>query len=261
MRWFVHVLARLTIAATCTNSAAAMNTQVRHGKHLYSAASNLLEHLMPGSSKSLEGLGRPYGVPNCQLPSELSDNRDVNANPTDAPRLDSSDVNSSPTAILSIDRAIAALLWSLTEGFALFAMAHSNVMHADESPIQAKVEQPEENPKRERPPLALVSSTHPEVTKSERESGTGRTRSGFEALSPGATLAELYGSSSFDADRSDHPNWLARSWSLVVNRWQGWRREQEIKRAVATLVVLDDRISGFPTDPRSSAPRDTVKRI
>jgi hypothetical protein len=49
-RWLVHVLARLAIAASCTSSSAALDSQVDRSKSLSSADSSL-EHLMPNSSK------------------------------------------------------------------------------------------------------------------------------------------------------------------------------------------------------------------
>ena len=152
---------------------------------------------------------------------------------TRAPQLDSSDADLSLIAVSPIDRAFAALLSSFAEGFTLFAMAHVSMTPVDESyPSEAKAGQLEQISARERPKfLTIVSSTQPEVTKSELESGTGRTQHRFEALSPDASLVE----------RSNARNWLARSWGVIVNRWQNWRREREIEKAVAALVELDDR--------------------
>ena len=109
----------------------------------------------------------------------------------------------------------------------------ASMTSVDESyPTEAKAGQLEEISARGRPKsFTIVSSTHPEVTRSELESSAGRNQPRFEALSPDAGLAE----------RSNARNWLARSWSIIVNRWQHWRREREIKKAVAALVELDDR--------------------
>jgi uncharacterized protein YjiS (DUF1127 family) len=232
MRWLVHVLVRLTIAATCTNSAAAIDRKAEHGEHL-SFSSNLLEHLMPRSFESLKGVARPHDVSNYELPAELCDSSSLEENTTRAPQFDSSDKDLSLGAVSPIDRAFAALLSSFAEGFTLFAMAHVYMTPDDESyPTEAKAGQLEEVSARERPKsLTIVSWTQPEVTKSELESGAGRTRPRLEALSPDASLAE----------RSNARNWLARSWSAIVNRWEHWRREREIKKAVAPLLELDDR--------------------
>jgi uncharacterized protein YjiS (DUF1127 family) len=203
-----------------------------HGEHLF-FSSNLLEHLMPRSFESLKGMARPHDVPNRELPADLCDSGSVEKNTTRAPQLDWSDKDSSFGAVSPIDRAFTALLSSLAEGFTLFAMAHVYMTPADESyPTEAKTGQLEEVSARERPKsLTIVSSTQPEVTKSELESGTGRTRPRFEALSPDASPAV----------RSNARNWLATSWSVIVNRWQHWRRERVIKKAVSALVELDDR--------------------
>ena len=66
MRWLVHVVARLAIAATCTNSAAALDAQVERGKYLPSANS-LWEHFMLNSSESVNRVVRQYSVPSHQL--------------------------------------------------------------------------------------------------------------------------------------------------------------------------------------------------
>ena len=59
MRWFVHVLARLAIAASCTSSAAALDAQVGHGRYP-SFTGSLWEHLMLNSSESSNGVIRRY---------------------------------------------------------------------------------------------------------------------------------------------------------------------------------------------------------
>jgi uncharacterized protein YjiS (DUF1127 family) len=192
-----------------------------HGKHLFSA-SDLLERLMPPSFESPRGVMIPHDVQNCELTSELCDKGSVEENPN---------ANLSPRAISPIDRAIAALLASFAEGFALFAAAYFH-------PSEAKPEQPEKIsvPKGSRS-LALVSSTHPEVTRSAPERSTDRPHTGFPP-SADVRLAEIHDSPSFDAD---HPTWLAWSWSIALDRWQHWRHEREIRKVVATLEELDDR--------------------
>lgn len=176
-----------------------------HGKNLFSA-SDLLERLMPRSFESLKGVMRPHDVPNCELTSEST-------------RAASKKIRTqirTPRAISPIDRAIAALLSSFAEGFALFAAAYFH-------PTETKPEQPEKIsvPKGSRS-LALVSSTHPEVTRSAPERSTDRPDTGFPP-SVDVGLAEIHDSPSFDADR---PTWLAWSWSIAVDRWQHWRHER-----------------------------------
>jgi len=195
-----------------------------HGEHL-SFSSNLLEHLMPRSLESLKAVARPHNVANCELTTELCGKGRGEESPN---------ANSPPRAVSPIDRSFAALLSSFMEGFALFAMAHCY-------PAEAKSEQPEDisvadiSIAKGSRSLTLVSSTHPEVTRSASESAPGRPHTGPSA---DVGLAEIYDTRSFDADRS---NWLARSWSIAVERWQHWRYEREITKAVATLEELDDR--------------------
>jgi uncharacterized protein YjiS (DUF1127 family) len=151
---------------------------------------------------------------------------------------------SSPVAMSRIDRAVAALLSSFIEGFALFAMLHLPATSGIESySTEAKAEQPEKTFTHERRRyLAIVSSsTRPEVTGSELKNETNRTGSGSGAPSADAGRVAVNDSSSFEADRSDYRNWLTKPWSAVAGRWQHWHHEREIKQAVATLVELDDR--------------------
>lgn len=206
---------------------------------------------MPRSFESLKSVARPHDVPNCGSSAELCDSSSVEENTTRAPQLDSSDKQSSLGVVSPIDRAFAALLSSFAEGFTLFAMAHVSMMPFDEScPSEATAEQLEEVSARERPKfLTIVSSTQPEVTKSELGSGTGRTRPRFKALSPDASLAE----------GSNARNWLARSCSVIVNRWRHWRREREIKKAVAALVEFDDRTLRDIGIPDRSQIEDAVR--
>jgi len=53
--------------------------------------------------------------------------------------------------------------------------------------------------------------------------------------------AEDCASPSLDTDRSNHRHWLRKPWSAAADRWAQWRREREIKRAVAALEKFDDQ--------------------
>jgi len=140
---------------------------------------------------------------------------------------------SSP-AVLEIDRAIAALLSSFMEGFALFAMLHLPATPVDE-PSSAKAEPSEKMSAAERRrSLAIVSSsTRSEVPGPDPENNANRTASRSEALSSDAGLVAYC--------RSHYRNRPTKHWSAVAGRWRHWRREREVKKAVATLVELDDR--------------------
>jgi uncharacterized protein YjiS (DUF1127 family) len=66
MRRLVHAFARLAIAATYKNSAAALDARVERGKYI-SSANSLWEHFMLNSSESVNRVVRQYGAPSRQL--------------------------------------------------------------------------------------------------------------------------------------------------------------------------------------------------
>jgi uncharacterized protein YjiS (DUF1127 family) len=70
-------------------------------------------------------------------------------------------------------------------------------------------------------------------------SNTDRSEPGSGAPSADAGVAKFYGSASFHGDWSSHRIWR-KAWAAVANRWARWRREREIKKAVATLAEFDD---------------------
>jgi uncharacterized protein YjiS (DUF1127 family) len=74
----------------------------------------------------------------------------------------------------------------------------------------------------------------------ELVSDTDRIGPGPGAPSADAGIAKLYRCASFDADWSSRHIWR-KAWAAVANRWARWRREREIKEAVATLAEFDDR--------------------
>jgi uncharacterized protein YjiS (DUF1127 family) len=46
-----------------------------------------------------------------------------------------------------------------------------------------------------------------------------------------------------------HPGWLTMIWRAIADWWTEWRREREIRQAVAELAEYDDRVlrdMGFP---------------
>jgi hypothetical protein len=70
MRWLVHVFARLAIAASCTNSAAALDAQVERGKDP-SFTSSLWEHHMLNSSQSANTVAGRYNVREHEFEREI----------------------------------------------------------------------------------------------------------------------------------------------------------------------------------------------
>jgi uncharacterized protein YjiS (DUF1127 family) len=71
-------------------------------------------------------------------------------------------------------------------------------------------------------------------------SDTDRIVPGSGAPSADAGIAKFYGSASFDADWSSPHIWR-KARAAVANRWARWRRERQVKKAVATLAEFDDR--------------------
>jgi uncharacterized protein YjiS (DUF1127 family) len=250
MRWCVHVLARLAIAATCTNSAAALDAQVERDEYV-SSANSLSEHLMSNSPESVIAIR--YNVQSRELRLEpWEKSRPVRQNPAKARRLDSAEMGPQQSAmpvITPVDCLDTAsepsVLSFFIEGFALCGASYCNLLHAiATSPVESSFEAKAENhPVRERRrSLApAASSTSPRMASAELEEDINRAEPGVAARpSEDAGLAELYTSGSF-ADRSSRRHWLTRPCSSIANRWAQWRREREIKKTVGALVELDDR--------------------
>ena len=182
---------------------------------------------MLNSPGSLNGVARQYSVPSRELRIALRDNSSpTHENLARAPRLDLADVKSPPVIMPTMTRADrqktapwSPLFTSFIEGFALYgasygcygallnAIATSSV---ESCPTEASTPQPEEiSPCERRKFISLVSP----------------------AASPGTTAPE----------RETCHDWLAKPWRAIASRWAHWRRQREIKRAVAALAELDDR--------------------
>src|SRR5258708_24434936 len=210
MRWFVHVLARLAIAATCTSSAAALDARVSAANTLPPL---LWEHLMLNSSGSLNGVARRYGVPSRELRVALRDNSStLHENGAWAPRLDLADVKSPPVTMPTMTRAEgqkaapwSPLFTSFIEGFALYGASYGcygallnaiATSFVESCPTEASAPQPEEiSPCERREFISFVSP----------------------AASPGATAPE----------RETSYNWLARPLRAITSRWAHWLRHPE----------------------------------
>ena len=245
MRWLVHALARLAIAATCTNSAAALDAQVERGNYPFSTNS-LWEHLMLNSSESANRVARRHNVPSRELRVDLCEKM------AQTPRLDLADVNAPPAVMPAVTRADRqntaswpSMFTFFMEGFALYGASYG-LRHAaatspvESCPTEANAPQPEESSSCERRRFIAIVSSNSEVTGSELENDTKRNGRGSEAPSEHTGLAGFYGSPSFDTDRSNHRNWLTKPWTAIASRWAHWHREREIKKAVAGLAEFDD---------------------
>jgi uncharacterized protein YjiS (DUF1127 family) len=248
MRWCVHVLGRLAIAATCTNSTAGLEAQVDRGDYPFSAYSlwedNMSNSPEPASTIAIRytGQGRELGL---AAPEKTCASR---GNPAQALQFGPGKAVSRPSMTPAVTRADheGATLWSSMFGsfgraFALHGASYCNLLHAiATSPVQSCSVQPETETlavrERRRPLVVSSSSRSPKLTEIGLEQEANRS----EARSEAAALAEFDGSPQF----VNHPNprhWLTSPCSTVASRWMQWRRERQIKKAAAALLALDDR--------------------
>jgi uncharacterized protein YjiS (DUF1127 family) len=223
MRLLVHVLARLAITATFTSSAAALDAQAELRENP-SFTSSLSESLMLNSAKAANAVVGRYRVIGRELRVEPS--RHGHALEQLTP--------SSATAWPSI-------FWFFLEGFALYGAS----LHAiATSPVaastgEAGAPQPQELLWRERrKSISLVTSRASGGLRAlEREGDIDRIALGSNM--PFATNG--HGSPAIEVDRIHDSGSLTGIWSAIVSRWAKWRREREIKGAVAALAEFDDR--------------------
>ena len=234
MRWLVHALARLAIAATFTDSAAALDAQVERGECL-SSANSLWEHLMLSSSES----GNNSSATHEKMASRLAD---VNSPLAVMPLM--------PRADRQNTASRSSIFTFFMEGFALYGASlgpYGAFLRATATspgelcPTEASAPQPKEMSSRERDRFIVIVSSNPEVTGYEPENDIDRYRRRSGAPSENTGLAGSCGSPSFDTDRPNHRNWLTKPWISIASRWAHWRREREIKKAVAALAEFDDR--------------------
>jgi len=248
MRWCAHVLGRLAIAATCTNSTAGLEAPVNRGEYPFSAYS-LWEHTMSNSPQSANivavrytGQGRELGL---AAPEKTCAAR---GNPAQALQFGPGKTVSSPSIKLAVTRTDRedVALWSsmfasFVRAFALHGASYCNLLHAiATSPVESCSVQTEAERlavrERRRPRAVSSTSTRPKLTEIGLEQEANRSQARSEA----AVLAEFDGSPPF-ADRPNPRHWLTSPCSTVASRWMQWRRERQIKKAAAALLALDDR--------------------
>ena len=248
MRWCVHVLGRLAIAATCTNSAAAPEARVDRGEYLSSAYS-MWEHIMSNSPQSANRMATRYTGQGRELRLEAREKTCVaRDNPAQALQFDPGETVSSRSIMPAVMRADHedAGPWSSVfapfgRAFALHGTSYCNLLHAiATSPVESCSVQTEKERlavRERRSSLAVISpSASPKLTEVKLEQEAMRS----EARSDGAALAEFDGSPPF-ADRPNPRHWLTSPCSTVASRWTQWRRERQIKKAATALLALDDR--------------------
>jgi uncharacterized protein YjiS (DUF1127 family) len=247
MRWCAHVLGRLAIVATCTNSTAGLEAQVNRGDYPFSACS-LWEDTMsnspePASTMAIRysGQGRELGLA-APAPEKACTAR---GNPAQALQFGSGKTVSSPSIMLAVTRTDHedAALWSsmfatFVRAFALHGASYCNLLHAiATSPVESCSIQTEAERlavRERRRPLGVSStSTSPKLTEIGLEHEANRSQARSD-------LAEFHGSPLF-ADRPNPRHWLTSPCSTIASRWMQWRRERQIKKATAALLALDDR--------------------
>jgi uncharacterized protein YjiS (DUF1127 family) len=117
--------------------------------------------------------------------------------------------------------------------------------HHWSKPTEAKIGHPEKRSVRERQKsIAIVpSSTTSDVKECEAKNKT-RPKGPSQNSKPSedASLDECYDSASFDVDRSNRRYWLMRPWNAIASCWRRWHHEHEIRRTIAGLAELDDRL-------------------
>jgi uncharacterized protein YjiS (DUF1127 family) len=242
----------LAIAATCTNSAAALDARVDRGEYPSSAYS-LWEHIMSNSPESANRTAMRYNGQGRELRLEAREKTcAARENPAQALQLDLGETVSSPSMMPAVTRADhenaapwSSVFASFGRAFALHGTSYCNLLHAiATSPVESRsieTESEKLSVRERRRSLAVISpSASPKLTEVEPEQEASRAGPGSEARSDGAGLAEFYSSPPF-TDRPNLRHWLTSPCSIVASRWVRWRREREIKKAVAALVALDDR--------------------
>ena len=146
-------------------------------------------------------------------------------------------------ATAEADAIWPSAFWSFLEGFALYGASLHGLATTAVTTITSEVgaRRPQEFPRRERrKSISLVSSSScADITVLEREDVIDRTA--FGTRMPSTTDGFVYSARQVDRYRLVHPGWLAMIWRATASRWAKWRREREVKEAVAALAQYDER--------------------
>jgi hypothetical protein len=136
-----------------------------------------------------------------------------------------------------------SVLWFFLEGFALYgASLHwvaTTAVMAIASEVDTQQRQKPARSERQKSISFVSPSARPEITVFEREDAIDRTA--FRAGMPSTRDGFASPARNVDRHRFVHPGWLAMIWRAIASRWAKWRREWEIKEAVATLAEFDNR--------------------
>ncbi|MGY8661402.1 DUF1127 domain-containing protein [Bradyrhizobium sp. UFLA05-109] len=142
------------------------------------------------------------------------------------------------------DAVWQSVLWFFVEGFALYGASVHWVATTAVTTIANEVDarQRQKHARSKRREFVSLASLHAraEITMVERDGAADRTA--IETWTPATRDAFASSAREVDRYRLVHPNWSAMIWRAVAGGWAKWRREREIKEAVATLAEYDDRM-------------------
>jgi hypothetical protein len=142
------------------------------------------------------------------------------------------------------DAVWQSVLRFFIEGFSLYGASVHWVATTAVTTIANEVDarQRQKSTSSERQESVSLASLHAraEITLVERAGAADRTA--FQTWTP-STSGE-FASPAREVDRYelDQPGWPAVIWRTVAGGWARWRREREIKKAVAALAEQDDRM-------------------
>jgi uncharacterized protein YjiS (DUF1127 family) len=205
MRWLVHVLVRLAITASCTNSAAALEASVKPTNLPF--ASSISEQTMSNSSETAKTAIVRHGLPRQSLGFVSYDRRAVAVEELPVTSRSEASATTRPQA------TEFTLFWSVLEGFALYGASLHRIVTVPDAARTAEAQQPSA------------------VSWRERRTSI--------ALVPAPIAHEM--SIAVEDDQAARPGRLTAAWRVIANRWAKWRRERQISQAVAALSQFDDR--------------------
>jgi uncharacterized protein YjiS (DUF1127 family) len=203
-----------------------------------SFTSNRSEYPMLNSQSAIVAVRRysPPGLASRAAPHDRCDNSPEQLTPT-------TDISEARPATGQADAIWQSVLWFCLEGFAVYGASFHGLATNAVTTITSEVgaQRPQVLPRRERrKSISLVSSSAcAEITVLEREDAIDRRA--FGTRMPSTTDGFASPARQVDRYRLVPPGWLAMIWRAIASRWAKWRREGEVKKAVAALAQYDDR--------------------
>src|SRR4029077_10328882 len=179
MRWLVHVLVRLAITASCTNSAAALEASVKPTNLPF--ASSISEQTMSNSSETAKTAIVRHGLPRQSLGFVSYDRRAVAVEELPVTSRSEASATTRPQA------TGFTLFWSALEGFALYGASLHGIVTVPDVARATEAQQPSAAPWRERrTSIALV---------------------------PAPIAHEI--SIAVEGDQAARPGWLTAAWRVI----------------------------------------------